>query len=73
MRTVCGTILAAAVAVTCAVGMADGGDSVSGRGTTPATTFAAQYLVKRVGTDPAERAFYRAFRDFNPLNDLGIG
>ena len=25
------------------------------------------------GTDPAERAFYRAFRDFNPLNDLGIG
>ena len=26
---------------------------------------------KRVGTDPTERAFYRAFRDFNPLNDLG--
>jgi len=26
-----------------------------------------------VGTDPAKRAFYRAFRDFNPLNDLGIG
>ena len=24
------------------------------------------------GTDPAERAFYRAFRDLNPLNDLGI-
>jgi len=53
MRTVCGTILAAAVAVTCAVGMADGGDSVSGRGTTPATTFAAQYLVE--GVDPAMR------------------
>ena len=28
---------------------------------------------KRVGTDPAKRAFYRAFRDLNPLNDLGIG
>ena len=26
-----------------------------------------------MGTDPAKRAFYRAFRDFNPLNDLGIG
>jgi len=26
-----------------------------------------------VGTDPAKRAFYRAFRDFNPLTDLGIG
>ena len=26
-----------------------------------------------LGTHPAERAFYRAFRDFNPLNDLGIG
>ena len=25
------------------------------------------------GTDPTERAFYRAFRDFNPLNDFGIG
>ena len=25
------------------------------------------------GTHPTERAFYRAFRDFNPLNDLGIG
>ena len=25
------------------------------------------------GTDPAKRAFYRAFRDFNPLNDIGIG
>ena len=25
------------------------------------------------GTDPAERAFSRAFRDFNPLTDLGIG
>ena len=49
MRTVCGTILA----VTCAVRMADGGDSVSGRGTTPATTFAAQYLVE--GVDPAMR------------------
>ena len=28
---------------------------------------------ERVGTDPTERAFYRAFRDFNPLNDLGSG
>ena len=27
----------------------------------------------RWGTDPAERAFYRVFRDFNPLTDLGIG
>ena len=26
-----------------------------------------------MGTDPTERAFYRAFRDLNPLNDLGIG
>ncbi len=25
------------------------------------------------GTHPTKRAFYRAFRDFNPLNDLGIG
>lgn len=25
------------------------------------------------GTHPTERAFYRAFRDFDPLNDLGIG
>ena len=23
--------------------------------------------------DPAKRAFYRVFRDFNPLNDLGSG
>ena len=28
---------------------------------------------ERVGTAPAKRAFYRAFRDFNPLNDLGSG
>ena len=28
---------------------------------------------ERVGPDPAKRAFYRAFRDFNPLNDLGSG
>ena len=26
-----------------------------------------------MGTDPAKRAFYRAFRDLNPLNNLGIG
>ena len=25
------------------------------------------------GGDPAKRAFYRPFRDLNPLNDLGIG
>ena len=25
-----------------------------------------------MGTDPPERTFYRAFRDFNPVNDLGI-
>ena len=32
-------------------------------------------LVMKIGwgTDPAKRAFYRAFRDFNPLNDIGIG
>ena len=36
MRTVCGTILVAAVTVTCAVGMADGGNSVPERGTTSA-------------------------------------
>ena len=29
--------------------------------------------VEPVGTDPAKRAFYRAFCDFNPLNDLGSG
>ena len=29
--------------------------------------------MKRVGTDTAKRAFNRAFRDFNPLTDLGIG
>ena len=28
---------------------------------------------ERVGTDPTERAFYRAFRDLNPQNDLGSG
>ena len=28
---------------------------------------------ERVGTDPAKHAFYRAFRDFNSLNDLGSG
>ena len=32
-----------------------------------------QVGTEQVGTDPAERAFYRAFRDFNPLNDLEIG
>ena len=26
-----------------------------------------------MGTDPTKRAFYRPFRDLNPLNDLGIG
>ena len=25
------------------------------------------------GQAPAKRAFYRTFRDFNPLNDLGSG
>ena len=29
-------------------------------------------MVKLDG-DPTERAFYKAFRDLNPLNDLGIG
>ena len=29
--------------------------------------------VNWMGTDPAKRAFYRAFRDFNPLSDIGIG
>ena len=29
--------------------------------------------MERVGTGPAKRAFYRVFRDFNLLNDLGIG
>ena len=28
---------------------------------------------KFLGTHPAERAIYSAFRDVNPLNDLGIG
>jgi hypothetical protein len=36
MRKLCGTILAAAVAVTFAVGVADGGDSVPDCGTTSA-------------------------------------
>ena len=27
----------------------------------------------RTDGDPAKRAVYRAFRDFNPLNDLGSG
>lgn len=36
MRTLFGTILVAAVTVTCAVGMVDGGNSVSERGTTSA-------------------------------------
>ena len=27
----------------------------------------------RSGGGPAKRAFYRAFRDLNPLNDLGSG
>ena len=30
-------------------------------------------VAERMGTDPAERAFYKAFCDFNPLNDLGSG
>ncbi len=30
-------------------------------------------LKDRVGTHPAKRTFYRAFRDFSPLNDLGSG
>ena len=30
-------------------------------------------IIEFVGTGPAERAFYRAFRDLNPLNDLEIG
>ena len=30
-------------------------------------------LKERVGPDLAKRAFYGVFRDFNPLNDLGIG
>ena len=25
------------------------------------------------GTHPTKRAFYRAFRDLNPLNDFGSG
>ena len=29
--------------------------------------------LKRVGTDPAQRAFYRVFRGFSPLDDLGSG
>ena len=36
MRTIFGAIFAAAVAVTCAVGMADSGNSVPERGTTSA-------------------------------------
>ena len=28
---------------------------------------------KRMGTDPAKRAFFRDFRDVNHQNDLGIG
>lgn len=30
-------------------------------------------VVGRVGTHPTQRAVFRAFRDFNPLNDLGSG
>ncbi len=33
----------------------------------------SKHKMKRVGTDPAKCAFFRAFRDFNPLNDIGIG
>jgi len=39
------------------------------------TNSGRSYIVKKSngwGTDPAKRAFYRAFRDFNPLNDFGI-
>ena len=35
--------------------------------------FSAFTILERVGTDPTEHAFYKAFRDFNPLNDLGSG
>ena len=59
MRTICGTILAALL---------------------PVAVCAATYKVDIDRSDglngwgdPAERAFYRAFCDFNPLNDLGIG
>ena len=37
-------------------------------GTTP-----AEGPEELVGTHPAERAIYSAFRDVKPLNDLGIG
>ena len=30
----------------------------------------ADEIRERVGTDPSQRAFYRVFRDFSPLNDL---
>ena len=33
----------------------------------------SDFYVLRTDGDPAKRAFYRAFRDFNPLNDLEIG
>ena len=38
-----------------------------------ATMFSSITFMERMGTDPAKRAFYRAFRDFNPLSDIGIG
>ena len=42
-------------------------------GDAPRPFGAGARVLERVGADPAKRAFYRAFRDFNPLNDLGSG
>ena len=44
--------------------------TVSGPRQSGKTTLVRKCL-ERVGTDPAKRAFYGAFCDFSPLNDLG--
>ena len=78
MRTICGTILAAATvfAATSAYAWGSGHDTVARETLKHLPGEWGERLrsgEERVGTDPAKRAFYRAFRDFNPLNDIGIG
>ena len=46
-----------------------GGTSYGSPNAAQQTAYAT--FLERMGTDPAKRAFYRAFCDFNPLNDLG--
>ena len=71
MRILCGTILVAMAAFAVSLDAIGGprDQYICYRSFRPQL----ERTKERVGTDPAERAFSRAFRDFNPLNDLGSG